>query len=433
MTELPDSVKKYLTKYASSDWKLQWNENKNITHAIVVPAICEYENIQNLINSLSKNDDKYFNETLVIFVVNNSKSSSDQIKTDNQELITFLKSYIINYNKKGLQIGLIDASSERNELKEKDAGVGLARKLGMDSALQIFNYELNSKKIITCLDADCTVEKNYITEIITTFNKKNLSAGVVNYAHKFSDKEENTNAIICYELFLRYYVLGLQFANSHYAFHSIGSTMCCDFESYIKVEGMNKKKAAEDFYFMEKLAKIFTIEKINSTTIYPSARASWRVPFGTGQSVNRFINKTRDEYMLYNPESFIVLKNWLKFFMSNEKYSVDDYLSESRKINICLYNFLVLNKFTNNVGKILKNSSSQSQLQKQKLSWFDGFKTLKLIHYLRDNGFPLMNMFDALDEMLIHFNQKIVYEKNRLRIPDIEIRKKYLRILRTLT
>lgn len=315
MSSLPINVKKYLEKYSYQDWQLEWNENKNITHVIVVPAICEFENIPTLLTSLSQNNNKYFNETLIIFVLNNSKSANEDIKLDNQKSISLLRN-IITHNttlnnefinttlKSSLQIGLVDASSEGNELPEKDAGVGLARKIGMDLALQIFNYSSISKKIITSLDADCTVESNFISEISENFNKENLSAAIVNYAHDLFISNDNIEAIICYEVFLRYYVLGLQFANSQYAYHSIGSTISCDFESYIKVEGMNKNKAAEDFYFLEKLTKNFEIHKIRSTIVHPSSRTSWRAPFGTGHWVNRFNLKLRMIICFMIPKAF---------------------------------------------------------------------------------------------------------------------------------
>ena len=47
----------------------------------------------------------------------------------------------------------------------------------------------------------------------------------------------------------RYYVLGLKLANSPFAFPTIGSTMICDYESYIRIGGMNKKRAAGRFLF----------------------------------------------------------------------------------------------------------------------------------------------------------------------------------------
>ena len=47
-------------------------------------------------------------------------------------------------------------------MPHKIGGVGLARKIGMDEALKIFNYNSTSKKILICLDADCTVASNYL-------------------------------------------------------------------------------------------------------------------------------------------------------------------------------------------------------------------------------------------------------------------------------
>ena len=61
----------------------------------------------------------------------------------------------------GIRIGLIDAASEGNEFDDTNAGVGLARKIGMDTALRVFDYSIDSKKIIISLDADCLAEENY--------------------------------------------------------------------------------------------------------------------------------------------------------------------------------------------------------------------------------------------------------------------------------
>src|SRR6202008_222876 len=49
-------------------------------------------------------------------------------------------------------------------LPDKDSGVGLARKIGMDEAVRGF-YEINFDGMIVCLDADCTVSKNYLIEL----------------------------------------------------------------------------------------------------------------------------------------------------------------------------------------------------------------------------------------------------------------------------
>ncbi len=433
--QLPKYVEKYLAKFAYTKWNNYLSTNRKYNTIIVIPAISEFENIKSLISSLSNNDVTYFNETLILFVVNNLKSSSNLIKADNKKTLLYLEELAnkqINGVHPNLNIDFIDASTTNLELDEKDGGVGLARKIGMDLAITLFDFETNSKNIIICLDGDCIVERNYISTIREYFNSNSVSAGYVNFNHTTTADKENERAIINYEIFLRYYVLGLTYANSPYAYHSIGSTMVCDVESYIKVQGMNKRKAAEDFYFMEKLSKITKIQKISGTAVLPSSRGSWRVPFGTGQRVNRFLDNSQNEYILYSPKSFEILKDWVNIFHSDNQLSVDEYLQQAKEINISLYNFLIKNNFKNSWEKILRNSQSNKQIQKQKYIWFDGFRTLKLIHYLRDTEFPSINMFDALEELFVKININFSCKNRIEEIPPIEIQRKYLSVLREI-
>ncbi len=441
---IPEKVKKYLNKYSSDHRDIEHAGLDNIDNVIVIPAINESENIKDLFASIAENDGKYFSTTLLLFVVNNSEKANEDIKADNKKTLDYLSSIIKkmtghfdNFQEKllasGLRIALIDASSQGKVLSAKDAGVGLARKIGMDAALKIFNYESSLKKLLICLDADCQVDKNYLTEIADTFNQKSYHAGFVKFEHKIPDNKESAEAIICYEIFLRYYVLGLMYANSPYAFHTVGSTMVCDYESYIKIGGMNKKKAAEDFYFLEKLSKIVNIDYIKSTCIYPSARKSWRVPFGTGQRVNRFFAKTHPEYFLYDTVSFEILKRWNNVFYNEESKSANDYLSEAKKINTELYNFLLQQKFSESWGKILTNTANSKQILNQKKYWFDGFRTLKLIHHLRDSLIPQINMFDAIDNLFKMSNVKFDLKRSREKIPGLKTQIKYLEVLRDLT
>ena len=441
MSHLPGKVVKYLSEYSLSNWKLETAVTSNIDSVIVVPAISEYQNILLLLKSLSKNESRYFHSTLIIFVINNTVSSSEDVKEDNRKSIELIQSLMFRKQKNkfekkiissGLQLGLVDASSKGNEFPEKEAGVGLARKAGMDLALSVFDYSTKRKKLIISLDADCTVQHNYLTNVIDNYYERNFRAAVIKLEHNIAEKETEA-AIICYEIFLRYYVMGLKLANSPFAFQTVGSTMVFDYEVYIKVEGMNKRKAAEDFYFLEKIAKRFKIEEIKSTTVYPSSRASWRVPFGTGQRVKRFLSKVQNEYLLYDPESFIILKDWIDTFNNPEILSSKEYLNIAKNIHPALYQFLLTNKFENSWNKILRHSGSASQLNKQKIYWFDGFRTLKLIHFLRDKAFPLVNMFDALDNILAYFNYSPGIKREGNDIPAKEDQIIYLNILRALT
>lgn len=423
---LSPNVVSYLKKYSFRIEEL--NQNNNYECIVVIPVLNEYENLPSLLESLLKQNKYYLKKTLFIFVVNNSETASKEVVDDNHKSIQFLRS---ESNNTVLNISVIDSSSHGNELPEKTAGVGLARKIGMDTALCYFDYSSKNKNFLVCLDGDCTVSENYLEELFENINTKKLKAGYVKYYHTLSNDEEINKAIIIYEIFLRYYVLGLKFADSPYAFHTIGSTMFCDIESYIKIEGMNKRKAAEDFYFMEKLSKITKIEEINSAYVYPSSRPSWRVPFGTGQRVNRFLSKSQNEYLLYSPKSFKVLKDWLMIFNNEENKSSSFYLDEAKKISTHLFDFLELNKFESAWNKISENASKPEQIKNQKKLWFDGFRTLKLIHYLRDNQFGLINIFDAVDEMIEMINPDFKIKRSK-EIPAIEIQLEYLNLLRKL-
>ncbi|MCK7516438.1 MAG: hypothetical protein MZV64_01280 [Ignavibacteriales bacterium] len=46
-------------------------------------------------------------------------------------------------------------------MDDKNGGVGLARKIGMDLALSKFDYLSINKNIILCTDADCIVDSDY--------------------------------------------------------------------------------------------------------------------------------------------------------------------------------------------------------------------------------------------------------------------------------
>ena len=104
---------------------------------------------------------------------------------------------------------------------------------------------------------------------------------------------------------------------------------------------MNTRKAAEDFYFLQKLAKIFKIVKINSTIVHPSARESWRVPFGTGKSVMKF-HSGENQISFYDPKIFKILKNWIDLFYSDVSFNPELLLQKAKCVHVELYNYLIL-------------------------------------------------------------------------------------------
>jgi len=442
MPSYPELVEAYLKRQSPNPWNLEWIEKRGINNVIVVPAIAEFENLETLLTSIVNNKPDYFSSTLVIIVINNKAADNKEVKESNKNSLKLIRTIIQQKNahnlfvhkliNSGLGIALIDASSKGKELSEKVSGVGFARKIGLDFALTAFDFSIKKKKILIWLDADCKVDENYLCTVVDEFNNKNLSAATINFSHDVSGTDELTKAIIPYEIFLRYYVLGLKYAKSPYAFHTIGSTITVDHNAYIKVGGMNKKKAAEDFYFLQKVAKNYNINKIKSTTVYPASRHSWRVPFGTGRSITRFLSNTRNEFLLHDPVVFDVLKSWLKIFNDNNNNDTKHLVNEAGNIKKELKTFLMQRKFSVQWDRILKNSKNSKQLQYQKQNWFDGFKTLKLIHHLRDSVCPVINMFEAVDKLFLNIGMNVIKKRKGEIIPELDVQKEYLYKLREL-
>ncbi len=418
---ITNKVTEYLENRSYKKWFLECNDASGIESVIVIPAICEFENIKKLLSSLSQNSKFDLQKSLAIFVINNSASASPEVKTDNKlsvELLRELTKKNIRdpFSKKilesGIRIGVIDAATEGNELDILIAGVGIARKIGMDTALQVFDYSLPNKKIIISLDADCLVENNYLSEIRRFFNLENASVAIVDFEHPLPESQLSKLGILSYEIFLRHYVIGLLYAGSPFAFHTVGSTIIFDYEAYIKIGGMNTKKAAEDFYFLEKLAKQYKVYRVTTTKVKPSPRESWRVPFGTGKSMTDYASREKN-ILVNDPEIYLILREWLTIFNSEMSTNPERLIKESKNIHKGLFDFLGSRKFQESWEKILSNSKSSQQLDYQRKNWFDAFETLKLIHHLRDTSFPMMDIEKGMEKLFKLFNYSANFDSVR--------------------
>lgn len=386
------SIEKYLNKYRYGNYTISPHPAKLFEAAVIIPVFNETVHPGELIGSLQKNDHEFSKETLFLFVINNSVSADEKIRKKNSDYLGHIIS-IIEKNEFP-NIGFIDAFSPGCELEDKNAGVGLARKIGMDAVLPF----LNGRKIIICLDADCLISENYLEKIFWKFNLEGVETAYAEFSHTMPRDKFHNDSIMMYEIYLRYYVCGLLYAGSPYAQHTIGSTMMCTVDAYIKTEGMNKRKAAEDFYFMEKLRKNYQPHRINCY-VYPSARVSDRVPFGTGRTMQKYLGNNAIDTSLYDPRIFILLKQWLEIFMKIDAnpYEIRDSILASEPN---LADFFDQIKLIESLQNIIKNSKTESSLNLQKMRWFDGFKTLKFVHYLRASQYPSFKFNSALSEFL---------------------------------
>jgi hypothetical protein len=74
---------------------------------------------------------------------------------------------------------------------------------------------------------------------------------------------------------------------------------------------MNTKKAGEDFYFLNKIVRKPGFAEIHEALVYPAARISDRVPFGTGRALIGYQTNKEKILSAYNPLIFEDIKTFI--------------------------------------------------------------------------------------------------------------------------
>ena len=378
---------------------MQHHNNISIHPSTTIIVVIPCYNEPNLVKSLQSLYDCEPTQTNVevITVINSSEADSKEVLEQNQYSLNEALAWSSNHQRANIHFSFIEATG----LPKKDAGVGLARKIGMDEAYNRLASTGKTDGIIVCYDADATCAKNYLSAIETHFNQHPKSVGCsIYYEHPIEGNEfpqRIYDGIIQYELHLRYYKEALHYVGLPYAFHTVGSSMAVRAAIYHKQGGMNKRKAGEDFYFLQKVIPLGNFTEINTTTVFPSPRISERVPFGTGRAMQQWTNSEDETLFTYNFNSFKELKI---FFDTSELLFSNDEIPLPKSVSA----FLKENDFESNLKKIRANATNSKHFKELLFKWFNAFKTLKFLHFCRDNFYQNQPIDEAANVLLKTIN-----------------------------
>ena len=196
----------------------------------------------------------------------------------------------------GFDVKVIDCSSKGHGWIGKRYGVGYARKIVMDS----INASARPDDIIVSMDADSVFTINFLQSVARNFHDHPESTALAQpYFHKTPDDPVAAMAILRYEIYMRHYFLNLARIGSPYTFTALGSAMAFPVRAYRAIGGMAPKLSGEDFYFLQKLTKYGQVLQWNDELVYPEARFSDRVFFGTGPAMIKGAAGDWSSYPLY--------------------------------------------------------------------------------------------------------------------------------------
>ncbi len=398
MSQLADkAVRKYLERYAEPEAAAGATLagcGQSWAAVLAIPAYGEGESLFETLASVPACAD---GRVLVIIVINERTDSPEWARDANAVCVERIRAFDLKAidersslgHHEGRDVVLIDRTGE-NALPSRQ-GVGLARKVGADFALALWAHGGSNTPWMHCSDADALLPEDY-------FDRPRNAAS----AHLFDFRHEGDSSILEYEIYLRYAVLGLHAAGSPWAWHAIGSTLCLDARSYAQVRGFPRRQAAEDFHLLTKLAKVGAIAPLRGAPIRLNGRVSERVPFGTGRAMQLARDRVREAAPLLVPDPRIYagLAAWqsaLADLATRTTRSIEQAVvraAETREFDAkALLEALDSTGTWRATEKLLTN---QGDLGRPLNESFDALATLRLLHALRDHGYPEVPLADAI-------------------------------------
>ncbi len=368
--------------------------DENLGIVVVIP-VCREPELLDTINSLSCCDVPDCGVEVIV-VVNESETSAEDVRLQNDRTLTELADWKLEQSNLFFRLHAIRPAP----FPKKHAGAGLARKTGMDEAIRRFRAVDKENGILVSLDADTLVDRNYLTVIEKAFASSEKAIGLtIRFQHRQEEvtDERHRRGMELYEKYLHYYKQALEFTGFPHAIYTIGSAFAVRTAAYVKQGGMSKRQAGEDFYFLHKLTALGKVIELNSTCVYPSARLSDRVPFGTGPALKKWHDGDNQLQETYSFSAFVDLKTFFDDLPGLYEMDWKDGESADLRVPHPLMEFLVADGFAGSLSEIKKNSSTYPAFEKRFFQYFNAFKILKFLNYSHPDFYAFQDLEEACD------------------------------------
>lgn len=377
----------YYSRFNVAEAHIPYHPDNDLHSIVVIPCFNEPD-ITIPLNALTQCAPTQFPVEIIV-VVNSPENAPDNILKQNLETLLQIEQFAKTNTRNDIKIYSIHAPN----LPRKHAGVGFARKIGMDEAVRRFGSIERKDGVIINFDADCTCNAQYLSAIESYFiNNPKKEGASISFEHpKEGLPPETASAIAKYELYIRYFVEAQRYAGFPYAYHTVGSAFAVRAEAYAAVGGMNRRQAGEDFYFLQKIIPRMHYGEINDAVVYPSPRYSNRVPFGTGVSVEK-ICAQNGEYKVYNPAAFEILRRFFSTATAIRQGKMPD-------IDPILDDFLKLNDFYSHTQEMVDNSTSERTFMQRFFTWFDAFRMIKFLNYAHEEKMEKNEVEEAVKRL----------------------------------
>ena len=369
-------LSKYLRKKSLDTFRKPHKDigNRKFEFLIVIPCYNEFDYLFDTLDSIDSQDQDLLSQSLVVIVINNSQEEAKSVIDNNQKTYDAL----ISKNYKFTFIA-IDSFTKDYAIPEKLAGVGYARKIGLDFSL---NYIKDDKSVLCCLDADTLIDLDYLKIINQNF-ENGIDAGVINFKHQRSESAIIEEGIRKYELAIKTIAEKIDQTGSPYGYVSMGSTIACNAKSYVACGGMNTKKATEDFYFLQSLAKYTKIHKIKEQLVFPSSRNENRVYLGTGFRISEYVENNAFKNLEFSDQSYLEISKIIQIIDDGwHKHNEFIMLELNKVLDEKSLKFLINKDLEHILNQFRQNAKNKNQFILFFNQWFDALAVVQLLKTL---------------------------------------------------
>lgn len=340
---------------------------------VVIPAYREADTIGGVLESLALDG-----RSLAVVVVNQEEGDDGANEPNERTAAVAAESE---------RVVVLDRFRPGSGFASGRGGAGAARRVGMDYVVR----HARPDDLIVSLDADSPVDAGFIDAVLRWREGREERAsrppptettcGLIEFEHELPDDPDHHDAMVSYETWLRYFALALAKAGSPYAHVSLGCRIVCTVDAYVRVAGMPRRSAAEDFYFLQKLVKAYgPLPTIRGALVRPSSRASSRVPFGTGPAVSAILGGTANYDLVEPPAAFYALRELLS--------RVDDlWLSDApiSDLPATVRELLAALDVKTNLARLRRNHVDERHFRRAFHQWFDALRTNQLVRRIAES------------------------------------------------
>jgi hypothetical protein len=360
---LADPIQSYLARYAEPEASALPALGRQYAHSLVIPAYDEPHDFLERVLARQRGVGSD-SGALIVLVVNTPDSAPAESRERTKSLLEHLQASAPDH------VLVIDRVTKPIPRR---GGVGVARKIGTDVALALHVAGQIASPWLRQTDADAVLPEDY-------FDTPLPESGAAVFAHRHVTTDASLqHAANLYDLHMRYYVEGLRWAGSTYAYPTLGSTIAVHAHAYASVRGFPKRNAAEDFYLLNKVAKVGAITLVAST-IELAARVSTRVPFGTGPALDKIVALLEQDslgrtYTSYSWSSFELLRQALS--------ELESFAASTAPLSHEIDEIMGAIDFDRVADTFARQYQPGPQRNKAVRDWFDGFRTLRFVHEAR--------------------------------------------------